>query len=65
MDKSTVHPNQIMFSINDYDRTGYCVDKGIFLHFGNTRVKAAENIEDFKTIIECFNNMIYEIENEW
>jgi len=32
----------IIFSVHDYDQDGDAVDRGIFLHFGETRVKVAE-----------------------
>ena len=43
-----MHPKDIVFSVNEYDSDGDATDKGVFLHFGETRVKAADSIEDFR-----------------
>lgn len=55
----------IMFSVNDYDLDGYATDEGIFLHFGGTRVKAAESLEDFRTIVQHMESMVREIEENY
>ena len=60
-----MRPKDIMFSVNDYDRDGEATDKGIFLHFGGTRVKAAENIEEFRTIVDHMESMVREIEENY
>ena len=57
-----VHPKQICFSIGIYDSDGDLVEGGVFLHFGNTIVKAAETVEDFKTITAHMAVMVNEIE---
>jgi hypothetical protein len=33
----------VMFSVNDYDSDGDIRDRGIFLNFGDTRIKVADN----------------------
>jgi hypothetical protein len=58
-------PKDIMFSINDYDQDGDCTQTGVFLHFGDTRVKAADNFEEFSEIVQHFQSMIYEIEENY
>lgn len=60
-----MHPKNIAFSVNDYDRDGDATDEGIFLHFGGTRVKAAESIEDFRTIVQHMEAMVREIEENY
>lgn len=50
------------FSINDYDRDGDIYQDGIFLHFGDTRIKAAETLDEFKKWPDMFKKMIDEIE---
>lgn len=55
-------PADILFSVNEYDQDGDVTERGIFLHFGTTRVLAADNFADFRTIIEHFHGMIEEIE---
>jgi hypothetical protein len=44
---SAPHPGQITFSVNTYDADGDCFEKGVFLHFGPTRVCVAENPQEF------------------
>jgi hypothetical protein len=57
--------NKPMFSINDYDRDGDLMTKGVFLHFGETRVKAADSLAEFREIIEHFESMVREIEENY
>ena len=57
--------HSIMFSVNSYDKDGELDGKGIFLHFGETRVYVAPNIEEFRKIIPHFESMIEEIETEY
>lgn len=56
-------PNEIRFSVNDYDKDGDCVERGVFLHFEGTRVKAADTIKDFADIVRHFEAMRDEIES--
>jgi len=58
-----MHPKNILFSVNDYDKDGDFVDKGIYLHFGGTRVKAAETFSEFKSIVGVFEKIVKEIED--
>jgi len=56
------HPEKILFSVNEYDRDGDITESGIFLHFGTTRIKAADSIKDFREIVGHLEAMIKEIE---
>lgn len=58
-------PKDIMFSVNDYDRDGDCTEKEVFLHFGETRVKAADSIKEFYDIVRHFEAMRDEIEENY
>jgi len=40
--------NRVCFSVNRYDEDGDELERGIFIHFGDTMVKVAENIEEFE-----------------
>jgi len=60
-----MHPKDIVFSVNEYDSDGDATDKGVFLHFGETRVKAADTIEDFRSIVQHMNAMVREIEENY
>ena len=51
----------VAFSVNSYDSDGDIVEKGIFLHFGDTRVKVAENLTDFDLFPYQIFRMIREI----
>lgn len=55
----------IMFSVNDYDQDGDVTNEGIFLHFGGTRVKAAESLADFRAIVGHMESMVREIEENY
>ena len=58
-------PSKITFSVNEYDRDGDCTDKGVFLHFGGTKVKASDTIKDFADIVRHFEAMRDEIEENY
>ena len=58
-----MHPKDIVFSVNEYDSDGDATDKGVFLHFGEARVKAADSIDDFLSIVQHMNAMVREIED--
>jgi len=57
--------NKPTFSINDYDSDGDIYKKGVFLHFGETRIKAADSLDEFRHIIEHFKLIIGEIEENY
>lgn len=57
--------NKPMFSVNDYGCDGDVMTKGVFLHFGEMRVKAADSLSEFREIIEHFENMVREIEENY
>jgi hypothetical protein len=40
--------NEVTFSVNNYDNEGDISQLGIYLHFGETRIRVAENLTDFK-----------------
>lgn len=52
---------KITFSVNNYDKDGDVCDEGIFLHFGNTRIKVAQNAEEFKVVASTIQNIANEI----
>jgi hypothetical protein len=45
-----MRPN-ITFSINEYDKDGDITDNGVFLHFGDTRVKVCDSILEFDDVV--------------
>lgn len=57
--------NDIMFSLNDYDRDGGLKKNGIYLHFGDTRIYVAENFVKFKAVVNRLSGMVDEIEENW
>lgn len=59
------HPREITFSVHAYDSDGDRTKSGVFLHFGETRVKAAESIADFSEIVQHFEAMVEEIESNY
>lgn len=57
-----MNPNKIYFSINSYDDDGDIYEDGAYLHFGETRVKVAENYIEFKEVVNRISSMQEEIE---
>ncbi len=57
--------SDITFSVNDYDFDGYIITPGIFLNFGETKVRVANNLKEFKLVVERFKAMQDEIENNY
>lgn len=55
----------IMFSVNTYDKDGDVVDEGIFLHFGETVVKAADTFSDFRSLVGHIQSMVNEISENY
>lgn len=51
---------KVTFSVDEYDRDGFCTE-GIFLHFGDVKVKVANNVDSFQTFIENLQKMKTEI----
>lgn len=41
----------VTFSINEYDFEGDIVEKGIYLHFGHTKIKVADNMEEYEDFL--------------
>lgn len=56
----------VTFSINEYDFEGDIVEKGIYLHFGHTKIKVANTIEEYAAFVNDLEEMKGEIyENEY
>jgi hypothetical protein len=51
----------VLFSVNTYDHEGDAYDTGIFLHFGDTRIKVAENFKGFEDFLISLTAMKSEI----
>lgn len=45
-----MEPDDILFSIDEYDVDGSVIEEGIYIHFAETRIKLADNKEEFKKI---------------
>ena len=55
----------ICFSINEYDFEGDIIEKGIFLHFENTRIKVANTMEEYEDfLINVYNIKTELLENK-
>jgi hypothetical protein len=53
---------KILFSVNEYDKDGDLINFGIFLHFGETKIKVASDMGGFKNVIAKLQSMCGEIE---
>ena len=56
---------EILFSVNDYDSDGDKIEKGIYRHFGNTRIKVSDTSEDFDKFILNLTGMAKEIKDNY
>lgn len=53
--------DEVCFSVNTYDYEGDVIDRGIFLHFGNTAICVAYDYEGYLEFIEKLKGMAPEI----
>jgi hypothetical protein len=51
----------ITFTVNSYDQDGDVVEEGIFLHFGETRIRVANDIKDAEGLPALMQKIITEI----
>jgi hypothetical protein len=49
------------FSINDFDSDGDMSEAGVYLHFGNARIRVADTKEEFTDFIKRLQSMEKEI----
>lgn len=42
----------ISYSINSYDADGDIVEGGFFLHFGEVRIKVADNVHELQNVVD-------------
>lgn len=54
-------PNKILFSVNEYDSDGDISEKGIYLHFADTRVRVADDKDGFRSFISQMEKIHKEI----
>jgi hypothetical protein len=64
-EKQSVEHAKPTFAINTYDRDGDTMDEGIFLHFGDTTLKVADDKDGFAAFIEHLNSIETEIRENW
>lgn len=54
--------NNVSYSTNSYDYEGDAWEKGIYLHFGEARIRVAENIEGYKLFVKQLEELTDQIE---
>jgi hypothetical protein len=54
---------KVLFSVGEYDYEGDVTDRGVFLHFGNTKIKACDTVNDFANFVKQIKNIQDELEN--
>lgn len=59
MAKTQLH--NILFSVNEYDKDGDITEEGIYLHFGEFKVRVAKDMDDFHAFIGQIQGMSEEI----
>ncbi len=57
--------NDVLFSVHDYDQDGDVHERGIYLHFGETRIKVADNLKEFEEFVKCISDMVDEIRDNY
>jgi len=58
--------NDMTFSMNSNDSDGDVYEEGIYLHFGDVRIRVGKNIDDYENFIAHLEHMKKEIEeNLW
>ena len=58
-----IKPNDISFSINEYDHDGDVFEEGIFLHFGECKIHVAASLKGFKDVRRQLKKIEKEIRN--
>ena len=56
---------KVLFSVHDYDFEGDVTERGIFLHFGKTRIKVAETLAEFEEVAETISGIVEEIKENY
>lgn len=52
---------EILFSVNDNDYEGDVIESGVYLHFGDVRIKVADDLNGFKAFVKRIAGMTEEI----
>ncbi len=52
----------VTFSVNEYDYDGDIMEKGIYLHFNNTKIKVADTIEEYKKLVDDLESIAEELD---
>ena len=50
-----------LFSVHEYISNGAITTKGIFLHFDNTRILVANDIQEFEDLLKHFQIILSEL----
>ena len=54
-----------LFSVHEYDCDGDELERGIFLHFGDTRIKVGESVEELRALSKHIEKISKEIEENY
>jgi hypothetical protein len=52
----------VYFNVGEFDQDGDLITDGIYLHFGETRIRVAEDIEGYRDFVSELQRMEKEIE---
>lgn len=55
----------ILFSVHTYDKDGDMEQDGIFLHFGEVRIRVADDLHGFTAVTERIASMAQEIADNY
>lgn len=53
--------NPVQFSVNEFDIDGDLSEEGVYLHFGEAKVRVAKDLQDYKDFIAELQRMEKEV----
>jgi hypothetical protein len=56
---------RILYSIDEYDKDGDRSEEGIYLHFGDTKIKIADRPENTPGVIADLEQLINQLHGEY
>lgn len=56
---------RILYSIDEYDKDGDRSEEGIYLHFGDTKIKIADRLENTPGVIADLEQLINQLHGEY
>ena len=55
---------RVCFTVNEYDQDGGLVERGIYLHFGDTRIRVGD-LSELRQVAKTLSTMVAEIQENY